>query len=606
MKKPLSLIILLIIIALNIYARFINSSTNPISWDVFGYYLYLPFTFIYNDLGLQNKDVLDSLIEIYKSTNPFYQATMSPSGYWIMKYSSGMAVLYSPGFFAGHIWALLSNYPADGFSLPYRISLLVNGTLFFLLGQIFFRKVLLNFFSDKLTAIILVLIYFGTNFYAYTAWSAEMAHNYIFTLYALVVWFTIKWHNKYKLKYLVALAITIGLMTLSRPTELIAILIPLLWGVFSWSDLKNKLALLISKKTQLIVFSSILILIGSIQIIYWKIYSGSFIYYSYVNPGEGFEFLWPYTLKVLFSFRKGWFIYTPLMLFAVFGFITLYKKNKKIFIPIFLFFLINLWIVSSWSCWWYAQSFGQRALVQSYVIMAIPLGYFIQSLENKKVWTKVLFVLLGICIICLNQFQNWQLRKGILNGDRMTPSYYFKTFGKTSVSKEDKKLLLVNRFFGGKKEIFYNESKYDKRVIYLNDFEKANPKHICDSISHSGNSSIKMDASFSFSPSYKAKYKDITNEYFAWVRASVWVYPLSKIEQQKVLLVITCAHNGKAYKYRVLDIAKENLELNKWNEVKFDYLTPEVRSKNDEISVYIWNRSQKETLFDDLQVTVFD
>jgi hypothetical protein len=28
----------------------------PIAWDVYGYYLYLPATFIYDDLGLENRD----------------------------------------------------------------------------------------------------------------------------------------------------------------------------------------------------------------------------------------------------------------------------------------------------------------------------------------------------------------------------------------------------------------------------------------------------------------------------------------------------------------------------------------------------------------------
>ncbi|NOY49305.1 MAG: hypothetical protein GXO88_01875, partial [Chlorobi bacterium] len=139
-NESLSLIVLALIYFANIYVRLVTPPTNPISWDVLGYYLYLPFTFIYNDLGLHNKEVLDFLIETYNSTSPFYQATLSESGNWIMKYSSGMAILYSPGFFMGHIWALLSNYAVDGFSLPYRVSLIINSSMFFIIGQFFFRK----------------------------------------------------------------------------------------------------------------------------------------------------------------------------------------------------------------------------------------------------------------------------------------------------------------------------------------------------------------------------------------------------------------------------------------------------------------------------------
>ena len=602
----LSAFILVFIYSANIYVRLTDPPTNAISWDVLGYYLYLPFTFIYHDLGLQHKEILDGLIETYKSTSPFYQATMASSGNWIMKYSSGMAILYSPGFFVGHIWALLTDFPADGFSLPYQISLIANGTLFFFIGQYFFRKVLLNLFNDKITALVMLMFYFGTNLYSYTAWSAEMPHSYIFTLYTLIIWFTIKWHKSYKFKNIIGLAVTIGIATLARPTEIISIFIPLLWNVTNKQSLKNKYKLLYSNWKQLLIFTIILLLIGAIQIVYWKIYSGKLIYYSYVNPGEGFEFLWPYTLKVLFSFRKGWFIYTPLMIFAVIGFIPLYKKNRGLFTPLIIFLFINLWIVSSWSCWWYAQSLGQRALVQSYAIMAIPFGFFVSSLKSKSVWIKFVFGLLGLFFIALNLFQGWQLRNGVISGDRMTFEYYVRTFGKTTASPEDKKLLLINRFFGGVKETIKDESKFSKKNVYSNSFEGISKAHRCDSLSHKGGYSIRMDSSISFSPSFKAKYKDITNKYYAWVRASVWVYPIYEIKETPTLLVVTFLHKGKAYKYRTIDLRNEKLKLHQWNKISLDYLTPEVRSSNDELSVYIWNRGKKEIYFDDLEVVVFD
>lgn len=605
-KENYSVLILVIIYIANIYIRYTDPPTNPISWDVFGYYLYLPFTFIYHDLGIQHKEILDGLIETYKSTNPFYQASMSSNGNWIMKYSSGMAILYSPGFLVGHIWASLTDFPADGFSTPYRVSLIVNSTVFFLAGQYFFRKVLLNFFSDKIVAIVMLLVYFGSNLYSYTAWSPEMPHSYIFTLYTLIIWFTIKWHKSYNFKNMIGLAISIGIATLARPTELIAVLIPLFWNVTNLVTLKAKLRLLLKKYKQIFIFGIVLILFGLVQIVYWKIYSGKFIYYSYLNAGEGFEFLWPYTLKVLFSFRKGWFIYTPLMIFAVIGLIPLYINNKKHFYPILFFFIINLWIVSSWSCWWYAQSMGQRALVQSYAIMAIPLGFFISSLTNKKVWVKLIFILLGMFFILLNVFQGWQLRNNIISGDRMTFDYYVKTFGKTKANKEDRKLLLISRFFGSEKEAIDDESKFTKKVVYSNGFEEINNAHRCDSLFHNGKYSLKMDSTINFSPSFKAKYKDLTTEYYAWIRASVWVYPIHNLNETPVSFVVTFSHDGWTYKYKTIDLNKENLKLNEWNKISMDYLTPEVRSKNDELSIYIWNRGKKEIFFDNMEVLIFD
>ncbi|NOY49306.1 MAG: hypothetical protein GXO88_01880, partial [Chlorobi bacterium] len=462
------------------------------------------------------------------------------------------------------------------------------------------------FFDDIIAAIVLLIIYFGTNFYSYTAFSAEMPHNYLFTLYVLIIWLTIRWHKTFSIKHLSLLAVCVGIATLARPTELISILIPLLWGCHDKLSCGRKVQLLISKRKQILVFVSILLSIGLIQIIYWKIFSGKFIYYSYKNPGEGFEFLWPYTLKTLFSFRKGWFVYTPIMIFAVVGFIPTFRKNKKVFFTLFSFFIINLWIVSSWSCWWYAQSMGQRALVQSYAVMAIPLGYFVSSIANRALWLKISLTLVMLFFIILNLFQAWQLRNNILSGDRMTFEYYIKSFGKTKINKADRKLLLINRFFGGLKETMTNENGLTKKIVYTNSFEKTNHAHQSNRYKHSGNYSLVMDSSISYSPGYTEKYKDITDKDYAWIRASIWVYPVHETKWVKGSFVVTFSHGGKAYKYRTIDLNMADLTLHEWNKLTLDYLTPEVRSPNDELKVYIWNRGKKEIYFDDLEVITFD
>ena len=84
---------------------------------------------------------------------------------------------------------------------------------------------------------------------------------------------------------------------------------------------------------QILLFCFLIICIASIQLGYWKYTSGKFIInpYGASNAGEGLELLNPHLLEVLFSFRKGWFIYTPLMLFTLVGFKELYKNNKVLF-----------------------------------------------------------------------------------------------------------------------------------------------------------------------------------------------------------------------------------------------------------------------------------
>ena len=614
-KNLISFFIVIVAWAAVILFHIFQPPSKPIAWDVFGYYLYLPLTFIYHDLGIQHKEIIDHIFELYNPSSTFYQATHIPGGNWMMKYSMGMAILYSPGFFVANILAPVLGYPTDGFSTPYQVGIVVNSILFFMVGFWYFRKVLLHFFSDGITAMVLVLIYFGTNYYSYANWSSEMSHNYLFTFYALIIWNTIQWHKHFKMKNMVALALLIGLATLARPTELISALIPFLWGVDSKKTFIERIHVLkTTYRKQIVVFIIIMAAIGSLQIIYWKIYSGNFIYYSYVNPGEGFEFLSPYIFKVLFSFRKGWFIYTPVMMFAVAGFWVLYKYNKKIFYSLFIFFALNLYIVSSWSCWWYAQSMSQRALVQSYAVMGIPLGYFIRWVMGKqKIW-KGLFLLVALFFVGLNVFQNWQMRKGIMSGDRMTFKYYLKTFGKTKISPEDKKLLLVNRMFRDNVERIEDKSALTSaRLLRTFSFENTSEpkgKHYTTEFAHSGKHSIKMDSTLHFSPSFDIPFAELTNHYYAWIKASVWVYPVSNPKETPASLVVTFQHKGKNYKYKTKSIENEDvrksLKLNQWNKIEILYLTPEVRNKNDKLVVYVWNRGKNPVYFDDMKIEIME
>lgn len=611
-KNFLSLFVVIAVWVTVITFHIFHPPSNPISWDTFGYYLYLPFTFIYHDLGLQHKEVLDHIFALYNPSTTFYQATHIQGGNWMMKYSMGMAILYAPGFFIANLLAASLEYPADGFSLPYQMTLIINSLLYFMVGYWYLRKVLLHFFTDRVSAWVLLILFFGTNYYAYSIGSTESPHIYLFTFYALILWNTIRWHKYHRKKNMIALALLIGLATLARPTELIAIVIPLFWNVVSLKNIKAKFRLFYyTYRKQTLLFVIIMAAIGSLQIVYWKLYSGSFIYYSYVNPGEGFEFLSPYILKVLFSFRKGWFIYTPMMLLAVTGFWFVYKENRKLFYPLFVFFVLNFYIISSWSCWWYAQSMGQRALIQSYAVMTIPLGYFVQWLGKQKVVWKVGFGMLIAFFIWLNIFQTWQMQHDVISGDRMTFKYYIKSFGKTKINKEDEKLLLVQRLYSDNKPKIKDESIYTKRLLKRFDYEDAVGginKHLSTLVSHSGNHSLKMDSTIKYASSFRIPFNRLTNHYYAWIKVSVWVYPIHKLIETPSAIVITFQHKGKNYKYRAKSFSSEevakNIKLNQWNKVEMIYLTPEVRSKEDKLLVYLWNRGKKDIYFDDLKIEV--
>ena len=94
----------------------LGRSEATISWDVSGYYLYLPATFIYKDL--KNLDFYNDVRDKYNFTPDFQQAYLHrENGNYVMKYSMGQAIHLAPFFFCAHLYAINSEiYQADGYS----------------------------------------------------------------------------------------------------------------------------------------------------------------------------------------------------------------------------------------------------------------------------------------------------------------------------------------------------------------------------------------------------------------------------------------------------------------------------------------------------------
>jgi len=606
MKNPLLKAVLLIIILFIIINNLIFFPANILCWDVFGYYLYLPLKFIYHDLSLHDESIVHSILEQYHNSDTFYQALRLPEGDFVMKYTMGMSILYAPFFFLGHAIAKLSGFCADGFSTPYQYSVFFGGIIYSILAILILARVLMRFFTERISVTILILVVFSTNYIIHITMSGQNAnsHSYLFLAYALILWLTILWHESQKLKYILLLAVVCGITILSRPSEVVCLAIPLLWGVGDKRTLVYKVRLLLKHHRQVLIFVVILALIGSLQFIYWKIHTGKFLFYSYGgNAGEGFEFFSPNFTKVLFSFRKGWLIYTPVMVFAMIGFVIMYKKNRIIFFALITYFIFNLFVVSSWSTWWYAQSFSQRPLIPSYPVMAISLGYFLIWLFDQRKALRDMGVTLLLILLLFNIFQTIQYANGTIHGDRMTREYYFSVLGKFHATNEDKKLLLVDRSFKST-ETFSNETDYTSRVVNILDSERVDTKGSIPV--YSGHGSITLDSATIISAAIEIPYKDLTASDHAWIRITASVFPEEDIVQYPFSLVVHFKHNDYPYKYKEFDSEKMDLRTNQWNTIKFDYLTPEVRKQDDLLRVYFRNRGSGQIFIDDLQLKVFE
>ena len=419
-KKAYSIwTILLVTISVLYYnsnTKLYKKENRVIQWDIISYYAYLPATFIYNDITLKFQENDNS------GQNYVFWGEKLATGNYQIKTSMGLAILYSPFFAIAHVYASNSKIDNGGFSWPYKLALLYAALFYLIIGLWFLRKILLLYFDEKISALSILAIVFGSNLFFYSSNEGPMPHVFDFSLIIIFLYYTIKWHEKQLFKIAIILGILSGLISLIRPINILVGLIFIFYD-FNW---KAKVEIFWKKRNQLIILLIVAFIIWIPQFLYWKYISGSWLSYSYGD--ESFFWLSPQFGDVLFSFRKGLFIYSPILLLSIWGFILIYKKNQKLFWPLSIFSLIYLYTVSSWWVWWYGGSFGMRAMIDIFGVLTLPIAYSLQQIFTYKHKLKYTFLSVFIILLFTGIFHNAKYHYGSIHWDSMTKDALFKNY----------------------------------------------------------------------------------------------------------------------------------------------------------------------------------
>ena len=415
---------------------------SSLGWDVSGYYWYLPSIFIYQDLKGQH--FKDCILEEYQFTgSDFQQGYQLPNGNYVLKYSSGMAILFSPLFAIAHFIAPYTEYPADGFSKPYLMAISWGSFLVALIGLWFFRKLLLRYYSDKVVGITLLLLVAGSNYLNYAAIDGGLSHNWLFTLYVFLLLATDNFYKTQKTRYALAIGLVCGLLTLTRPTEILSLLIPFLWQLeyISKTSFLKRIQFLNSHKRKLLYAALLFVFVISIQLIYWKYVSGGWLVYSYGE--QKFSWFSPHFFNYTFSYKTGWITYSPMVIFIFTGIIP-FIKNGQNKVAIVSFFLLSWYVVCAWDIWVY----GGRAMVQSYAIGFIMVASFVEMILRKRLFT-FLFTPFFLLFIYFNIWYTVQIHggQGLYDGENMNSNYYWNVVGRWNVDTEIYKLKETDELF---------------------------------------------------------------------------------------------------------------------------------------------------------------
>lgn len=585
-------------------------------YDVFGYYLYLPAAFIYHDLA--GLSFVPAVIDQYDLTNrgnpahPLgnYEVSRARTGpdQYVIKYTMGLAVLYFPFFEAAHFYTLhFGTYPPDGYSPPYQAAVFVAGLVYALLGLLLLRRFLRYYFSEGLTALLLIVVYCGTNYLCYAVQRGLYSHNFLFVLHTGTLLLTRSWLQRPRRYYALGLAFTIGLAVLIRPTEIIVGLVPLLLGVASGADLRRRVQLLWQHRGHVVLFGLGAGLVGLPQLLYWHHMSGHWVYDSY--PGESFNFWHPRLKSGIYSFNNGWLTYTPVMALAVVGLAILWQRRRDLFWLTSSYLALHLWISYSWWCWWYMDSFGSRAMVQTYPLLCLPLGYFLRELlaRGRAVATATVVLLAGF--VALNAFQVWQLNNGIFVSEYMTRRYYLSILGRTQLTKT-----ILAKF--DTNEADPPGGGPPSQPMFRNNFSQGvGPGYTAEHAPAGAAPVFRLDGQNKFSPAFRATLGSLPAAPGQWVQASVRAYFPDKEYgiNQMPGLVIEWQRAGRSLKWQSVRITNKvgptstvyGGTAGVWDTVAFASQTPADAQPGDQLAVYVRNDQSSKTLYiDDLTVSV--
>ncbi len=565
--------------------------------DAHGYYMYLPAFFIHHDLA----DFHTTMTAKLNHCSPGQKADRSYQN----KYFIGTAIFQAPFFLAAHALAGYVHQARDGYSMIYMYAAVLSCMTYGLAGLFLLSILLRRRFSDGVTASVLIILALATNLYYLIVAQPPFCHTYLFFLYALLLWVTVRFWDTMHRYYLLYIGLICGMIILTRFNEVYVVLIPLLWGIRTRRDLSVRMNFLKTNIGYVLAASGLMILCLAPQVLYWKISSGHYLIYSY--GGESFNFLHPRIWEGLTGGNNGWLAYCPIMILAVIGIWSAARDRHPALIPIAVFIPIHVYVIYSWWCWFYMGSYGSRPMTEAHTLLCFPLAYSVEWLWASWLRRLIVGAVIAFCS-WLVMFQTYQGSLGFFNSELSNWHFNIVSMGKTSISDEDF-VVLDTKEFQPSLPVF-------NKLLGQNDFEDTTMAGSDASVFLSGRRSlcVRMDQT---SIGYSATLAQTGAKPGQWIKATISALAKEPVNHTWHLssLYIACTRKGTYTKWRNIGIQNKidnpthqiwHYPINKWGKMYFYSQIPDNMTPTDTIKVYVEHKNGPDVYVDDLKVELYN
>lgn len=582
------------IIALALIVRFRWLGNDGGNWrytihgDGSGQYYYLPAALIYHNL---ERPVTEP-----PPGNFFSRANER----WVNRFYCGTSVSILPFFGLASAASSISGEPVDGYSLFFQCGVSVAAMFYFLAGLYFLSKLLRLFqISERWIAVTLLLISFGTNILYYVVYEPSMAHVYAFAWITVFLYLAKKISlGKYNSRDVIFCFAAFAMVVLVRSVNVLMLLaLPFIAG--SITGLRVTVRGLFQRRIALATGTIIFFILISIQFLLYYLQTGKVFLNSY-SDAEGFNFLSPEITGFLFSYRKGLFVYTPLLLLSLAGLIILFKKDRFRFAGLLLFLFMIVYLLASLRNWYGGDSFGIRHMIDYYALFTILLAI---ALENIKGIARAVLITCSVLCVFLNLVQSYQYATYILHPATMNKEKYWYAFLKTG--KEYVGTIAGTDDTPGELEEKPLRSYYTNFEDSASVFRHGNVKPG----KNAGEEGLvaAFDANTEFGAELAIQRGVIRSNERYFVRAKLRRYENEQFAAGKALLVLSVdSSNGKNHLleyYRINELPRNEFGI--WHEVHFNFPLPPIPLDDPVVRFYIWNPEKRSFYIDELSIEIY-
>jgi hypothetical protein len=310
----------------------------------------------------------------------------------------GPAILWAPFYAVGHVVAVVTGAPQDGYSTPY-VAAVAYGSAFYgwmaiALSALIAHQVVGRGFAAALATLL------GTPLVFYMYVAPPFSHACATFAVALFLWVWLRVRDHWSPAGIVALGLAGGLMGTMRDQTVLFLIPPAM--DFLRSSLRSEVRQGPRSTVQLALLGTVATVVAySPHLLASRAING------YIGPhesvGNKMSWLSPHFFDVLLSPFHGWFAWTPLAVIALAGLVVLASGRTRathqdaawLGVCALVMVLLQVYINGAVESWTVAGAFGQRRFVELTPLLVLGLATVLTIVRPRR-W--LAWVVVALCV----------------------------------------------------------------------------------------------------------------------------------------------------------------------------------------------------------------